>query len=178
MTASRAVSAARETGHAAERGSFVKILALVVVPIIVLDQASKYYIRTHMTLYESIAVIPHWFDITFALNPGAAFSMFVNAPQWFRSALLFTLASAAIVVLLVLLMRDPKLNMVSISFALILAGALGNLIDRVRFGRVVDFIDVHYYFHHYPIFNFADSAITIGVSLILLNTLFSSPGRQ
>ncbi len=143
------------------------LLALVTVPVLALDQASKFYVKTNMRLYQSIAVIPNWFNITYTRNPGAAFSLFVNLPGWFRTSFLFTLSAVAIVVLLVLLARSAKPNTNSASLALILAGAAGNLIDRATRGEVIDFIDAHYYAYHYPIFNIADCAITIGVALIL-----------
>ena len=168
------MAAAMRQTHARSPGanSLARLFGGVVVPVLILDQVSKYLIRTRLSLYESIAIIPQWFDITFTLNPGAAFSTFVNAPQWFRSAALMAVSSIAIVVLIYLLFRDPRWNLTSLALALILSGACGNLIDRVRFGRVVDFIDVHYGPHHYPIFNLADSAISIGVTVIIVLTFF------
>jgi signal peptidase II len=154
-------------------GGFLRLFTMVCLPVLVLDQLTKYYIRSHLALYQSIPVIPGWFDITFTLNPGAAFSMFVNAPAWFRSAFLFALSGIAIAVLTILLIRDSELTLTNFALALILAGAAGNLIDRIRFGRVVDFIDWHYYGHHYPIFNMADSAISIGVVLIIASSIFA-----
>ncbi len=125
-------------------------------------------------MHEDVVLIPNWFDITYTLNPGAAFSLFAGMPAWFRSSFLLGLAAAAIVVITVLLIRDPRFNLTSASLALILAGAIGNLIDRIWRGPVVDFILMHYYNHNYPVFNVADSAITIGVVLILITSLKSS----
>jgi signal peptidase II len=148
------------------------VIALVTAPVLVLDQATKLLIKSHMKPYESIPIIHNWFDLTYTLNPGAAFSMFINAPGWFRSVLLIGLSSIAVVVLLILLLRIHEVAMNSIALALILAGAIGNLIDRLSRGLVVDFIHVHYYSHSYPIFNVADSAITIGVTLIIAHSIF------
>ena len=153
--------------------AFAILVGLLAIPLIVIDQLSKNYISTHMMLYESIPIIPNWFDITYTQNPGAAFSMFATFSPAFRSVLLPMLSVAAIVVLLVMLAETRKITMMSIAFALILAGASGNLIDRAIRGRVIDFIRVHYYSASYPIFNVADSAISIGVALILLATLFA-----
>ena len=153
--------------------AFSILVGLLTLPLIAIDQLSKHYISTHMTLYDSIPIIPNWFDITYTQNPGAAFSMFANVSPAFRSVFLFALSSAAIVVLLVLLAETRKISVTSIALALILAGASGNLIDRAVRGRVVDFVRVHYYNLSYPIFNVADSAISIGVLLIILATLFA-----
>ncbi|MGO9453054.1 MAG: signal peptidase II [Candidatus Binataceae bacterium] len=150
------------------------LLGLVAIPVLILDQATKFYVSSHLDLFESIPVIPHWFDITYTRNPGAAFSMFTNLPGWFRGAFLVTLSLAAIVTLLILIARSDGVSVTTFSFALILAGAAGNLIDRGLRGQVVDFIRVHYYDLNYPIFNIADSAITIGVALIVLTSLRST----
>jgi signal peptidase II len=157
--------------------SLALMLGLVTIPVIALDQFTKYLVRTHMSLYQSIAIIPHWLDLTYTINPGAAFSMFINLPPWFRIAFLCTLSSVAALVLVYLLLRTARMTLNSVAFALILAGALGNLIDRLAHdGAVIDFVRVHYYAHNYPIFNVADSAITIGVTLILVGMVFGLDG--
>ena|SRR5690349_12565813 len=154
--------------------AFAILVGLISVPLIVLDQVSKSYVERHMFLYQSIAVIPNLFDITYTQNPGAAFSMFATLPAGVRVMFLVGLSSAAIVVLLVLLAQTHRITLLSVSFALILAGASGNLLDRaMRGGRVIDFLRLHYYAANYPIFNVADSAISIGVALIILSTFFS-----
>jgi signal peptidase II len=160
---------------AARRNPLLIMLGLVVVPVLLLDQITKYYVSSHMDLYESIPVIPNWFDITYTRNSGAAFSMFANFPGWFRGAFLVTLAIGAVVVLLVMIARSDGINLTTFALALILAGASGNLIDRGLHGQVVDFLRAHYYDWNYPVFNVADSSITIGVTLVLLSSLF---GRQ
>ena len=125
-----------------------------------------------MWLYESIPIIPNYLDITYTLNPGAAFSMLADSPPWVRKAFLLTMAIAAIAVLTVLVVRSERISINSIAFALILGGAAGNLMDRALRGRVVDFVRVHYFDLNYPVFNVADSAITIGVTLIIAAALF------
>jgi len=160
-----------EIAPARRRSPLFAMLVLVSLPVLVLDQATKLFVSSHMDLFESIPVIPNWIDITYTRNPGAAFSMFTNLPEWFREAFLVTLSLAAIVVLIVLIARSDGFTLTTFAFALILAGAGGNLIDRGLRGQVIDFIRVHYYDWNYPIFNVADSAISIGVALIILGTL-------
>src|SRR5205823_14542838 len=103
------------------------ILVTITIPILLADQLSKFYIRSHLRLYQDIAVIPNWFDITYTLNPGAAFSLFLHQPPWLRSAFLFTLSATAIVVLIVLLARNPRFTLTQVALAMILAGAAGHL---------------------------------------------------
>jgi signal peptidase II len=161
------------------RRPFWFLIGAITIPIVVLDQATKIFVKSHMELYESISVVRNFLDITYTQNPGAAFSMLSEAPAWVREALLMLLASAAIVVLLVLIVRAERMSASSIAFALILGGAAGNLIDRAIRGRVIDFVRVHYYDLNYPVFNVADSAISIGVTLIVLAAIFgeSDDGR-
>jgi signal peptidase II len=149
------------------------MLAAVTAPVLILDQLSKHLVSTHLQLYRTVPLVPGWLDLTYTLNPGAAFSLFATMPTGFRQAFFIALSLAAIVVLTVLLARRTTTVSSAIAFALILGGTIGNLIDRLARGRVIDFI----YFHHksfsYPVFNLADSAITTGVTLILLFSAFN-----
>ena len=168
---------ALETGNessasAPPRRPFLFLIGAITIPVIILDQVTKLFVQAHMALYESIAIIPNYLDITYTQNPGAAFSMLADAPPWVRKAFLLTMACAAIVVLLFIIVRTESVSLTSVSCALILGGAMGNLIDRAIRGRVIDFLRAHYYDLNYPIFNVADSAITIGVMLILFVTIF------
>jgi signal peptidase II len=162
------------TASAPPRRPFLFLLGAIAIPVILLDQATKLFVQAHMALYESIAIIPNYLDITYTLNPGAAFSMLADAPPWVREAFLLTMACAAIVVLAVLIVRSERVSTSSIAFALIMGGAMGNLIDRAIRGRVIDFMRAHYYDLNYPIFNVADSAITIGVAMIVLTAFFGT----
>ncbi len=152
---------------------FATMLGFVALPVFVLDQLVKLYIIRHLRLFEQIDLVPHWLAITYTLNSGAAFSLFATLAPAVREVMLDGLAAAAVVVLGVLLARGTRPPIVSAAFALIMGGAAGNLFDRVVRGRVVDFIYVHYYAWSYPVFNIADSAITIGVAIILLHSLFA-----
>jgi signal peptidase II len=156
----------------ARLAGLIRSLLLITLPLLALDQLTKALVRSHLHLSDDIVLIPHWLDITYALNPGAAFSLLTNAPPWVHHWFLIGLSAGAIVVLLVLLWQNPRLGLINSALALILAGACGNLIDRLSFGVVTDFILMHYYSHDYPIFNVADSAITIGVALLLISSLF------
>ena len=153
------------------------MLGLVALPVFVLDQLAKLYIVRHLKLFEQIDLIPNWLAITYTLNPGAAFSLFATLPPTMRDLLLDGLAGAAVVVLGVLLARGARPTAISVAFALIMGGAAGNLYDRVVHGRVIDFIYVHYYSWSYPVFNLADSAITIGVAIILIHSVFSRDAK-
>jgi len=157
------------------------MLGSITLPIVALDQLTKLYVASHLRLYAARTIIPNWLDLTYTLNPGAAFSLFATMPAAARGVFFLVLSCTAAVVLLVLIARDGTLGSSHAGFALILGGTLGNLIDRLARGRVVDFI----YFHHdafsYPVFNIADSAITIGVATVLVasflgGTAADSPG--
>lgn len=152
---------------------FATMLGLVALPVFVLDQLVKLYIVRHFRLFEQIDLVPHWLAITYTLNSGAAFSLFATLPAAVRGLMLDGLAGVAVVVLGVLLARGARPPVVSAAFALVMGGAAGNLLDRLVRGRVVDFIYVHYYSWSYPVFNIADSAITIGVAIILIHSVFS-----
>ncbi len=137
--------------------------------VLVLDQASKWVISHDMQLYQSIPVLPG-FRLTYVHNTGAAFSFLSEAGGWQRwlFALLALLISAVLTVWLMRLKSNEKLMAVSLS--LILGGAIGNLVDRLLYGYVIDFIDVYYQDWHWPAFNIADSAICVGVVLMLLDS--------
>jgi signal peptidase II len=166
------------TASTPPRRPFLFLLGAITIPIIVLDQLTKLFVQAHMALYQSIAIIPNYLDITYALNPGAAFSMLAEAPPWVREAFLLTMACGAIIVLAVMIVRSDRVSITSVAFAMILGGAAGNLIDRAIRGRVIDFVRAHYYDLNYPIFNVADSAISIGVALIILTAFIGSDDQS
>jgi signal peptidase II len=172
MTDGTAVVSTATATHS--RRPLLFLIGAVTLPVIALDQIVKLIVKSHMALYESIPIVRNYLDLTYTQNPGAAFSMLADAAPVFREGFLFALAGAAIVVLAVMLVRAERVSINSIALALILAGATGNLIDRAVRGEVIDFIRVHYYDLNYPIFNVADSAITIGVALIIIASFFTS----
>jgi signal peptidase II len=137
--------------------------------VLLFDQLSKIGISNTMELYESIQLMP-CFQLTYVHNPGAAFSFLSDAGGWQRWFFI-GLSSAVSVVLCLWLFRLPSnASWQSAGLALVLGGALGNLTDRVFYGYVIDFLDVYYKTWHWPAFNIADSAITIGVCLLLLDS--------
>jgi len=138
--------------------------------IVVLDQLSKWAVLSAYAPGERLA-LTGFFNLVLAFNKGAAFSFLAGAPGW-QTPLFIAVAVVAIVVVSVLLVRSPADRLVRAGLALILGGALGNLIDRLRYGQVVDFLDFHLYGWHWPAFNVADSAITIGAALLVFESLF------
>ena len=140
------------------------------VLVIVLDQASKLYFESALNLYQQIVIIPDFFSWTLAYNTGAAFSFLADAAGWQRW--FFAIVALAVSVMLVIWMKGlkPHENWLAIALALVLGGALGNLIDRVVYGHVIDFILVHWQQRWYfPAFNLADSAITVGAVMLALD---------
>jgi len=138
--------------------------------VIALDWFSKQRISESLELYRPRAIFS-WLNITLAHNYGAAFSFLSDAGGWQRGFFI-VLSSVVSVVLLVWLLRLPRQEWrTGLGLALVLGGAIGNLVDRIKLGYVVDFIDVHFGGWHYPAFNVADSAITCGVILLLLDAL-------
>jgi signal peptidase II len=136
--------------------------------VVVLDQATKFLVNRFLDLYERVEVLPV-LDFTLLHNTGAAFSMLADASGWQRNFFI-TLASVVSVVLVVWLWRLPRGDrMLAVALSLILGGAIGNLIDRVLHGYVIDFIHAHWGAAYFPAFNMADSAITIGAGLLILD---------
>ncbi|MEK7374807.1 MAG: signal peptidase II [Thermodesulfobacteriota bacterium] len=143
---------------------FLAMAALVLL----LDQLTKAWIISTLRIHESFAVIGGFFNITHVRNPGAAFGFLAGASPAFRYVFFLAVTVAAIALILHYL-RTTRIEDLSLVFslALILAGAVGNLIDRVRFGEVVDFLDVYVGAHHWPAFNVADAAITTGAAILM-----------
>ena len=137
--------------------------------LVLLDVLTKAYISSTMFLHESFPVIEGFFNITYVRNPGAAFSFLADAPAAFRSIFFVTVTSLAILCILYCIVKDTFEDpLMTFGLSLIMSGAVGNLIDRVRLGEVVDFIDLYIGSYHWPAFNVADSAITVGAFLLLL----------
>jgi signal peptidase II len=154
------------------------ILFATVAVMVFLDFISKAYISSTMSLHESIVVIGGFFNITYVRNPGAAFSFLADAPPVFRFVFFVTVTAFAIILVLFYIVKSNiEEPFMTFALSLILSGAVGNLIDRVRFGEVIDFIDVYIGSHHWPAFNVADSAISVGAVILVLEML-RGPKRQ
>jgi len=148
----------------------------VVVAVVVLDQLTKWWIRSAVPLHESIAVVPSLFNITHLRNPGGAFSLLARSADEFRIPF-FVVMSGIAVAALIYFLREIETHQKVLLFAVagVLGGAIGNLIDRVALGAVTDFLDVYWGSYHWPAFNVADSFITIGVVVLLAQSLFAPP---
>jgi signal peptidase II len=139
--------------------------------ILVLDQITKYLVEKNIRMYEVITIVPGFFNLTHVRNRGAAFSLLSNLPGIWRSAFFITVTLVAVAALIVLIKKTNERLLVT-AFSLIAGGALGNVLDRIRFGEVVDFIQWYVKSYYWPSFNVADSAITVGVGLLVIDMLF------
>ena len=145
---------------------------LVALAVLILDLATKQIIIRSLRLGESFPVVSGYFDITFVLNPGAAFSFLATLSERVRNPFFIAISISAIVLIVIYHARFAHQHrLASFALSLVLGGATGNLLDRLRYGVVVDFLDVHIHQYHWPVFNVADSAISVGVSLMLLDML-------
>ena len=152
------------------------VLALVIV---IVDQWTKWLAETNLTFHDPVPVIEPFLNWTLAYNYGAAFSFLADAggwQKWFFSGLALVMS----LFLIIYLIKAPrKATLLSLGLAMVLGGAVGNLIDRLKHGHVIDFIHVHYAdVWHYPIFNIADVGISLGVLLIVIDMLFLEKKRE
>ena len=144
-------------------------LGAIVAVIVVVDQVTKWWVHRTMALHESVPIVDGFFNLTYVRNVGAAFGLFGDLPAAIRLPLLL-LVSVGAIVLLVLLLRSlgPDQPGLRLALSAVVGGAIGNLIDRVRAGEVVDFFDVYWGQYHWPAFNVADSCISVGVVVMLI----------
>jgi signal peptidase II len=144
-----------------------RILSIIAFVIVVLDQVTKLYVDANFRLHETVPVVRGFFHLTYVRNKGAAFG--ILADNAVRVPFFITVSVVAMLGILWYIKRirkDQKLALFSLS--LIFSGAFGNLIDRIRLGEVIDFLDVFWRHYHWPAFNVADSAITVGVTLLFI----------
>jgi signal peptidase II len=148
-------------------------LAVVAGLVVFFDQVTKAVVLRQLPLYHSVSVIPGFFSFTHIHNPGGAFGFLSQQSSQIRNLIFLLISSLAVCVIFYFYKNTPKTHpLLATGFALILGGAVGNLIDRFRFGKVVDFLDFYLGSYHWPAFNVADSAITIGVGIFLIHLLF------
>jgi signal peptidase II len=150
-----------------------KWLALALT-VLVLDQVTKYAIRQAFALHETVQITP-FFNVVLVYNTGAAFSLFADAAGWQR-AFFITIALTASAWITWLLRKHASQTLFCLALSLILGGAIGNVIDRVLYGAVVDFLDFHAAGLHWPAFNVADSAISCGAVLLIWDAM--RPNRK
>ena len=149
----------------------IRVLGLGAV-VIVLDQASKAVVLAHLPPGVHVHVIDGFATLTLVMNPGLAFGLLGTIPRawrWIVAAL--SLAALAVLARVALRVLPGGSRLDHVAVGLIFGGAIGNLIDRARFGAVIDFVDLHFRGYHWPAFNVADSAISIGVALLALRLL-------
>jgi signal peptidase II len=140
--------------------------------VLILDQATKYLIEKHVRLYETITVVPGFFNLTHVRNRGAAFGILATVPGIWRSLFFISVTIIAVAVIGYLI-RAATERWHVIAFSLIAGGAVGNLVDRLRYTEVVDFIQWYVKDYYWPSFNIADSAISVGVALLVVDMLFT-----
>ena len=146
---------------------------LIAAVVLIADQVTKGIVERRIPLYDVIPVIPHLLNLTHTNNPGAAFGLFTDSPAPWKTAFLVIVSALLIVTVAGVVWRSQRLNwQAGLGLSLILGGAVSNLADRIRFGRVVDFIDLYFRSYHWYTFNLADSAIVAGASLLVLRVVF------
>lgn len=156
------------------RNSKYNRLVAIAGLVVLIDQLSKAIILKSMPLHHSIPVIPGFFDITFILNPGGAFGFLAGQPSILRHVFFLGVSSMAVCFIFILYRKIPQTHsLLATAFALIIGGAVGNLIDRVRFEKVVDFLDFYLGKYHWPAFNMADSAISVGMAIFVYHLVFN-----
>ncbi len=146
----------------------LKWLTLSVL-VLFLDQASKWLVVQSMQLYQSIPLMPG-FNLTYVHNTGAAFSLLSEAGGWQRWFFAFIALAISVILTLWLMRLKQHETLMAAALSLILGGAIGNLVDRLLYGYVIDFLDLYYQNWHWPAFNIADSAICVGVAFMLLES--------
>jgi signal peptidase II len=149
-------------------------LLIVAGLVLVIDQISKMIIFEILPLYGTVSVIPGFFNITHVHNPGGAFGFLAGHSKAWRHFVFLFISGLAIVLVIYYYHKTPNSYiLLSLGFALILGGAIGNMIDRVRLGIVIDFLDVYIGNSHWPAFNVADSAISIGIIIFIYHLVFN-----
>jgi len=155
-----------------QRNSIWKLL-LIAGCVVILDQLTKLVITEALPLYDEVVVIPGVFNIVHYLNPGGAFGFLAGVDSSLRHLFFVVVAILALGLVVYLYKATPTTHrFLSAAFALIFGGAVGNLIDRLRFGHVVDFLDFYLNTWHWPAFNVADSAITVGIGIFIFHLVF------
>ena len=156
----------------------MRLIAALAALIFVTDQVTKYFTLRHLRLGVPVPVVDGFFSLTLVMNPGLAFGMLGGIPESLRW-MVGVLSLGALILLAVLAARVLPTGgpWARVALGLIFGGAAGNLVDRVRFGAVVDFLDFYWRDYHWPAFNVADSAISVGVTLLALRMLVEAPAK-
>jgi len=154
------------------------LVAVVAAVVVALDFVTKAYILQNFSLYETVPVIEGFFHITYVSNPGGAFGILRDVDASLRLPFFVVVACIAVGALMFFVRQLPtQERFLQFALGLVLGGAVGNLIDRVRFGAVVDFLDFFWGDLHWPAFNVADSGISVGVVILMYYSIFTSDER-
>ncbi len=146
---------------------------LIAVAVCGLDQLAKHLVIAAIPRYGQVEVVPGFFSLTHLYNPGGAFGFLATGANQWLNMFFLVFGLVALAVIIYFLRHTPDSHKyLQLALALICGGAMGNLVDRVRFGQVVDFLDFYLGTYHWPAFNLADSAITTGVGIFLLHLVF------
>lgn len=148
----------------------------IAAAVFLADQLSKKWVLGRLSLAQPVPVIPGLLDLTLVLNPGVAFGIFSWLPrEWRWLVTIFSLAALVLLCLVAVRIGPRGSRLGCLALGLVFGGAAGNLLDRWRLGVVVDFVDVHWRYYHWPAFNVADAAITVGVVLLASELAFARP---
>ena len=152
-------------------------LLLISTLVVIADRCTKVWVAAHIRLGGAIPVVPGILRITHWTNEGAAFSLFADSanPHLVHGMLVGFSSLAALAVLAVMVYLGDRFTMTTVALSLVFAGAIGNVHDRIAYGSVVDFIEVHIFRYHWPDFNVADSAICVGACLLMIDALLPKP---
>jgi signal peptidase II len=146
----------------------------IAVVVVVADQVTKAVVAGSIPEHTTVPVLPHFFSLIHTKNAGAAFGLFSESPAAWKTVLLIVVSSLLLAMVIAVMWRSQQLRWkTGVGLALILGGALSNLFDRIRLGRVVDFLDVYCRSYHWPTFNLADCAIVVGAWVLVFQLLFS-----
>jgi signal peptidase II len=149
---------------------------LVALVIFILDRAAKILVEAYLPLHQSLTIIPGFLDLAHTRNTGVAFGFFANSDSSWMPHVLTLISGLALLTILVFSLRNSSRNWkLQLGLMLVLGGAAGNLYDRLLYGYVIDFIEAYYRSYHWPTFNVADSSISVGIGLLLLETLTHRP---
>lgn len=151
--------------------SKIKKIIPVIVSLVLFDYLTKYFVKTKFFPFTKINVIEHFFNLVYVKNKGIAFGFLSTLPEYMRKIFLIWVPVLTCVVLFFYILSSKKISkLATVGFILIISGAIGNLIDRIFYGYVVDFLDFYFKGFHWPAFNFADSYISVGIFFIFLDT--------
>ncbi len=150
------------------------LITAVAVVVFLGDQATKAMVESSIPEHSVIPILPRVLNLTHVKNAGAAFGLFSDSPAPWKTALLILVSGALLLTVVVIVWKNRRLHWeAGVGLALVLGGAFSNLIDRIRAGGVVDFVDVYFRTYHWPAFNLADSAIVVGAGLLILQAILS-----